>query len=238
MTIENDVLSKAVDIVGAVREAVGNSVDLLIECHGRFNPYTAVKISKALEKFNIFLMEEPCPPDNFEALAYVRSKSNIPISGGERVYSIYGFEDLFAKGAVDIAQPDIFHTGGIYESKKVAAMAEAKHIPVSFHNPSGPISNAAILNLAATVPNFIIHEIMLTDGAFRKDITNEKVVFEDGYILIPDKPGIGIEVNEEEIAKHPYVPRNLRHYTGNLTSIRKKGDAFFYFEGIGGEKNE
>ena len=238
MTIENDVLSKAVDIVGAVREAVGNSVDLLIECHGRFNPYTAVKISKALEKFNIFLMEEPCPPDNFEALAYVRSKSNIPISGGERVYSIYGFEDLFAKGAVDIAQPDIFHTGGIYESKKVAAMAEAKHIPVSFHNPSGPISNAAILNLAATVPNFIIHEIMLTDGAFRKDITNEKVVFDDGYILIPDKPGIGIEVNEEEIAKHPYVPRNLRHYTGNLTSIRKKGDAFFYFEGIGGEKNE
>ena len=79
---------------------------------------------------------------------------------------------------------------------------------------------------------------MLTDGAFRKDITNEKVVFEDGYILIPDKPGIGIEVNEEEIAKHPYVPRNLRHYTGNLTSIRKKGDAFFYFEGIGGEKTE
>lgn len=232
MTIDNETLQRAVDIVAAVREAVGPNVDLLIECHGRFNPYTAVKISRLLEPYNIFLMEEPCPPDNFESLAYVRSKSNIPISGGERVYSIYGFNDFFEKNAVDIAQPDIFHTGGIYESKKIAAMAEARHMPVSFHNPSGPISNAAILQLAATVPNFLIHEIMLTDGSFRKSITNEEVVFEDGYILIPDKPGLGIEINEEEVLKRPYVPRNLRHYTGDVTSIRPKGDTVYYFKGI------
>lgn len=232
MTIDNDTLAKAVDIVAAVREAVGPSVDLLIECHGRFNPYTAIKISKAIEPYNIFLMEEPCPPDNFNSLAKVRSKSNIPISGGERVYSIYGFEDFFEKNAVDIAQPDIFHTGGIYESKKIAAMAEARHIPVSFHNPSGPVSNAAILQLASTVPNFLIHEIMLTDGAFRKKTTDEKVVFEDGYIKIPDKPGFGIEVDEDFIKTLPYKPRNLRHYTGDLTNIRPVGDALYYFEGI------
>lgn len=232
MTIENEQLQKSIDIVAAVREAVGPNVDLLIECHGRFNPYTGVKISKALEPYNIMLLEEPCPPDNYEALATVRSKSNIPISGGERVYSIYGFEDFFNAGAVDIVQPDIFHAGGIFESKKIAAMAEAKHIPVSFHNPSGPISNAAILQLAATVPNFIIHEIMLTDGTFRKNMTNERVVFEDGFIMIPDAPGLGIEVNEDEIKKHPYVPRNLRHYTGNVTSIRPKGETVYYFEGI------
>ena len=232
MTIDNDTLAKAVDIVAAVREAVGPSVDLLIECHGRFNPYTAIKISKAIEPYNIFLMEEPCPPDNFNSLAKVRSKSNIPISGGERVYSIYGFEDFFEKNAVDIAQPDIFHTGGIYESKKIAAMAEARHIPVSFHNPSGPVSNAAILQLASTVPNFLIHEIMLTDGAFRKKATDEKVVFEDGYIKIPDKPGFGIEVDEDFIKTLPYKPRNLRHYTGDLTNIRPDGDALYYFEGI------
>ena len=236
MTIENDVLQNAVDIVGAVREAVGNSVDLLIECHGRFNPYTAVTISKKLEEFNIFLMEEPCPPDNFESLAAVKRKSNIPISAGERVYSIYGFEALFAKNAVDIAQPDIFHTGGIFESKKIAAMAEAKHIPVSFHNPSGPVSNAAILQLAATVPNFVIHEIMLTDGKFRKDVSDERVVFEDGYILINDKPGLGIEINEDIIGNYPYKPRNLRHYTGTLTNIRPAGDSIYYFEGIGERK--
>ncbi len=236
MSIEAEQLHKSVDIVAAVREAVGKNTDLLIECHGRFDPYTAVKISKALEPYDVFLMEEPCPPDNIEAIAEVRRKSNVPISAGERVYTIYGFDALFSAGAVDIAQPDIFHTGGIYESKKIAAMAEAKHIPISFHNPSGPISNAAILQLASTVPNFLIHEIMLTDGSFRKKMTNERVVFEDGYIMIPDAPGLGIEVNVEEVEKRPYTPRILRHYTGTLTSIRPKNDTVYYFEGLGEKK--
>ena len=148
------------------------------------------------------------------------------------MYGIHAFQDYFDKGAVDIAQPDIFHTGGIYESKKIAAMAEARHNPVSFHNPSGPISNAAILQLAATVPNFLIHEIMLTDGAFRKRITNERVVYEDGFIMVPDAPGLGIEVNEEGLSEYPYQPRNLRHYNNALTNIRPKGDAKYYFIGL------
>ena len=108
MSIDSAQLAKSVDIVAAVREAAGPLTDLLIECHGRFDPYTAVKIAKALEPYNVYLMEEPCPPDNVEAIAEVRRKVNIPIAAGERVYSIYGFDDLFAKGAVDIAQPDIF----------------------------------------------------------------------------------------------------------------------------------
>jgi len=109
-------------------------------------------------------------------------------------------------------------------------MAEAKHVMMSYHNPSGPVSNAAILQLAATVPNFCIHEIMLTDGSFRKKITNEEVHFEDGYILIPDKPGLGIDVNVEEVLKRPYTPRNLRHYTGTVTDIRPKDDTVYYFK--------
>jgi galactonate dehydratase len=232
MTISNEQMEQAVKIVGAVRDAVGPYIDLLIECHGRFNPYTAINISRELAQFKPMLMEEPCPPDNFDAMAKVRKKSTVPISGGERVYTKFGFQDYFNKKAVDIAQPDIFHTGGIMESKKVAAMAEANHIPVSFHNPSGPISNAAILQLAACVPNFLIHEIMLTDGVFRKSMSNEEVVFDDGYIMIPDKPGLGIELNEEEVLKRPYQPRNLRHYTGNLTDIRPKGESVYYFKGI------
>ena len=233
MTITNEDMQKAIDTVGAVREAVGNKVDLLIECHGRFNPYTAIEISKELAPFKPMLMEEPCPPDNISAIAQVKKKSQIPVSAGERVYSIYGFEDLFAKNAVDIAQPDMFHAGGMAETKKIAAMAESKHIPVSFHNPSGPVSNTAILQLAAATPNFLIHEIMINDGSFRKNITNEEVVFDDGYILINDKPGLGIDVNEEEIIKRPYHPINLRHYTGALTDIRPKNDTIFYFKGIG-----
>ncbi len=232
LTISNAELGQAVNIVGAVREAVGPHVDLLIECHGRFNPYTALRIAHELAEFKPMLLEEPCPPDNFAAMTEVRGRSPIPISGGERVYGKFDFSRYLEMKAVDIAQPDIFHTGGIMESKKIAAMAEAKHIPVSFHNPSGPISNAAILQLAACVPNFLIHEIMLTDGAFRKNISDEEVIYEDGYIIISDKPGLGIEINEDELEKHPYYPRNLRHYTGDLTDIRPKGDSVYYFKGL------
>ena len=139
---------------------------------------------------------------------------------------------------MDFFQPDVFHVGGLLEGKKVAAMAEARHIQVSFHNPSGPISNAAILQLASTVPNFHIHEIMLTDSRFRKAITNEEVVYEDGCILVPDKPGLGIDVNVDEVLARPYTPRILRHYTGTVTDIRPKGDCEYYFKGLEGKDFE
>ncbi len=236
MTLTKEEMHRAVEIVGAVREAAGENVELLIECHGRFNPYTAIEISRELAPFKPMLMEEPCPPDNIDAIAKVKARSLVPIAAGERVYGIYAFEDFFKKDAVDIVQPDMFHTGGMMECKKIAAMAEAKHIPISFHNPSGPISNAAILQLAAATPNFLIHEIMINDSSFRKSITTEEVIFDDGYILIGDKPGLGIDVNVEEVEKRPYKPINLRHYTGNLTQIRPKNDTVFYFKGIGEEK--
>ena len=232
LTISNEQLTKSSDIVGAVREAVGPDVDLCIECHGRFWPTAALQIARELEQYKPMFMEEPCVPDHYASTAMVRAKSNIPVAAGERVYTKYEFERLFELNAVDYAQPDVFHTGGLLEGKKIAAMAEARHVMVSYHNPSGPISNAAILQLAATVPNFAIHEIMLTDGKFRKQITNEEVVFEDGYILIPNKPGLGIDVNEEEVLAHPYKPRNLRHYIGTVTDIREKGDTVYYFKGL------
>lgn len=238
MTISNEQMQKTVNIVGAVREAVGNNVDLLIECHGRFNPTTAVAISRELEQFKPMFLEEPCVPDNMDSTAYVRAHSKIAIAAGERGYTKYAFQDMFEKNAVDYAQPDIFHTGGLLEGKKIAAMAEAKHIMVSYHNPSGPVSNAAILQLAATVPNFFIHEIMLTDGSFRKKITNEEVHFDNGYIKIPNKPGLGIDVNVDEVLKRPYTPRNLRHYTGAVTDIRPKDDTVYYFKELEDKKYE
>lgn len=234
MTITPEEMEKAIAIVGAVREAVGNKVELLIECHGRFTPSTAVEISKELYQFRPKFMEEPCPPDNFDSTAWVRAHSMVPIAAGERCYGKYQCEELLNKNAVDFFQPDVFHVGGMLEGKKVAAMAEAKHIPVSFHNPSGPISNAAILQLSSTVPNFHIHEIMLTDSRFRKLITNEEVVYEDGCILVPKKAGLGIDVNIDEVLNRPYKPRNLRHYTGTVTDIRPKGDCEYYFKGLEG----
>lgn len=232
LTLTREEMDAAIAKVAAVREAVGAEMEILIECHGRFNTYTAVQASKELAPFKPMLMEEPVVPDNNDSLAWVRDHSAVPIAAGERFYGKYAWQDVLRKNGVDIAQPDIFHNGGIFESKKVAAMCEANHVPVSFHNPSGPISNAAILQLAATTPNFLIHEMMLTDGGFRKLVTNENVKFEDGCLVIGDKPGLGIDVNVEEVLKRPYTPRTLRHYTGALTDIRPKGDTFYFFEGL------
>ena len=130
--------------------------------------------------------------------------------------------------AADYIQPDVSHAGGIMELKKIAAMAETYYIPFAPHNPSGPVANAATLQLAACCPNFSILEIMYSDVDWRKDVTNENLVYENGRMKIGDKPGLGIELNEAECLKHPYQVHTLRHYTGALTDIRPAQTEFFY----------
>ena len=228
LEISNQDLNTALECVAAVREAVGNEVDLLIEGHGRFNVPTGIKIAKELEQFKPMFFEEPTPPDNLEALKAVREKSPVAISAGERLYTLKSYKDLFEMRAADFIQPDISHAGGIMELKKIAAVAEAYYIPFAPHNPSGPVANAATLQLAACCPNFSILEIMYSDVEWRKDVTNEKLEYKDGYITIPDQPGLGIEINEEECLKHPYQPHTLRHYTGALTDIRPAKTEFYF----------
>ena len=172
--------------------------------------------------------EEPTPPDNLEALKAVRDKSPVPIAAGERLYTLRSFKDLFEMRAADYIQPDISHAGGIMELKKIAAAAESYYIPFAPHNPSGPVANAATLQLAACCANFNILEIMYSDVTWRKDVTNESLAYKDGYITIPDKPGLGIEINEEECLKHPYQVHTLRHYTGALTDIRPAKTEFYF----------
>ena len=228
LQISNAELNKALRNVAAVRDAVGDEVDLLIEGHGRFDVPTATKIAKELEQFKPMFFEEPVPPDNLEALAAVRAKSPVPISAGERLYSRWDYRKLFDIRAADFIQPDISHAGGISELKKIAAEAETRYIPFAPHNPSGPVANAATLQLAAACPNFCILEIMYSDVDWRKDVTNESLEYKDGYITIPDRPGLGIEINEEECLKHPYQPHTLRHYTGQLTNIRPAKSEFYF----------
>jgi len=228
LNISGAELDKALRNIAAVREAVGNSVDLLIEGHGRFNIPTGIKIAKELEQFKPMFFEEPVPPDNLDALKAVRDKSPVAISAGERLYTRWDYRTLFDKMAADYIQPDISHAGGIMELKKIAAEAESRYIPFAPHNPSGPVANAATLQLAATCPNFEILEIMYSDVEWRSDVTNEALEYSDGYITIPDKPGLGIEINEEECLKHPYQPHTLRHYTGALTDIRPAKTKFYF----------
>lgn len=228
LQISNADLDTALRCVAAVREAVGNKVDLLIEGHGRFDVPTGIKIAKELEPFKPMFFEEPTPPDNLEALKAVRDKSPVAIAAGERLYTRYAYKDLFEMRAADYVQPDISHAGGIMELKKIAAMAEAYYMPFAPHNPSGPVANAATLQLAAACPNFCILEIMYSDVEWRRDVTDESLHYENGRITVPDRPGLGIEIDEAACLAHPYQPHTLRHYTGALTDIRPAKTAFYF----------
>lgn len=228
LNISNADLDKALRNIAAVREAVGNDVDLLIEGHGRFNIPTAVKIAQELAQFKPMFFEEPVPPDNLDALRAVRDKSPVAIAAGERLYTRWDYKPMFDNPAADYIQPDISHAGGIMELKKIAAEAECRYIPFAPHNPSGPVANAATLQLAATCPNFEILEIMYSDVEWRGDVTNEALEYKDGYITIPDKPGLGIEIDENACLMHPYRPHTLRHYTGALTDIRPAKTRFYF----------
>ncbi len=228
MDISNKDLNTALECISEVRSAVGDETDLLIEGHGRFNIAAGIKIAKELEQFKPMFFEEPVPPDNLDALKAVRDKSPVAIAAGERLYTRWDYKRMFDLMAADFIQPDISHAGGIMELKKLAAEAECRYIPFAPHNPSGPVANAATLQLAATCPNFSVLEIMYSDVEWRSDIVNEQLEYKDGYMKIPDKPGLGIEINEEECAKHPYKPHTLRHYTGALTNIRPAKTKFYF----------
>jgi len=213
-------LARAVECVAKVAAAVGDETELLIEGHGRFDIPTAVRIAQALAPFHVLWFEEPIPPDDLDGLAEVKRRSPVPIAAGERLYSRYDYQRFFRLQCADFAQPDVSHAGGIMEMRQIGAMAEAAHIQFCPHNPSGPVANAASLQLAACIPNCMFLETMLLDVPWRHDICDENLTVCNGQMTIPDWPGLGIELNEAELRKHPYEPRDLRHYRGDLTDIR------------------
>ncbi len=228
LQIERRQLNEAMACVGAVYDAVKDTADIIIEGHGRFDIPSAVRIGQALGEFDILWFEEPIPPQNLEGLAEVKKRVNVPVSAGERLYNRWEFRSLFELKAADFIQPDVSHAGGIMELKKIAAMAEAYHIPICPHNPSGPIANAATLQLAACIPNFYLLETMSSDVPWRAEISTEEVQFGGGEMYILDKPGLGIDLNVEAIKKYPFQAKELRHYRGDLTDIRPE-NAKSYF---------
>ena len=220
---------RALECIAKVSEAVGKDVNLLIEGHGRFNIPTAVRIGRALEDFDIYWFEEPIPPDDKEGMREVKTRVRVPLAAGERLYNRYEYRQFFDLNCTDYIQPDISHAGGILEMRMLGGEAEARHIGVCPHNPSGPVANAATLQIAACVPNFIMLEMMMTDVPWRADICDEKLTLRNGRMEIPDRPGLGIDLDEAELVKHPYIPTALRHYRGDLTNIRPP-DAVRYYE--------
>ena len=221
-------LNQAMECIRKVSEAVGEDVQLLIEGHGRFDIPTAVKIGRRLEEFDIFWFEEPIPPDDKEGMREVKERVRVSLAAGERLYNRYEYRQFFDLNCTDYIQPDISHAGGIMEMRMLGAEAEARHIGFCPHNPSGPVANAASLQLAACIPNFVMLEMMMTDVPWRADICDEDLTLRDGCMIIPDRPGLGIDLNEKELLKHPYIRTELRHYKGTLTNIRPPDATRYY----------
>ncbi|RRJ95984.1 galactonate dehydratase [Opitutaceae bacterium TAV4] len=213
-------LRDALAVVEAVKNAVGTTAELLIEGHGRFELPTARRIARALEDYDIQWFEEPLIPGNLENYARLRRETRTPISMGERLYTRWEFREVFESGCADFIQPDVSHAGGIWELRKIATLAELWQIPFCPHNPSGPVANAATLQLAACTPNFLYLETMATDVPWRAEVAQETCRFANGEMHISDAPGLGVEINEDALAAHPYQVHDLRHYTGALTAIR------------------
>lgn len=211
-----------VDKVGrlmeALRRAVGPEIEIMVDFHGRpASAATALAYIDALAPGRPMFVEEPLPPGETGALVQVAAKSRVPIATGERLVDLPEFDDLFRTRAVDIVQPDICHCGGLLEAKKIAAMAQAVSIGVAPHNPLGPIAGAAALHFAVSTPNHLIQEEMVGAVPWYFEVVQGPIRMVDGCWQVPDAPGLGVEVDEDVAARHPYKPEVL-HTTNAVLS--------------------
>jgi galactonate dehydratase len=203
----------AVEVIRAVRDAVGPDVDLLLDIHRRLAPMHAIDLANALAEFEPYWFEEPCQAENLEALAEVRGASPIPVVSGEALYGRADFRRLLGSRAVDIINPDVSNCGGILELMYIAAAAEVEMVAVSPHNyNSTTLSLSATVHAAACMPNFIITEYFLPYEEFGGVVCSNALKPVDGYIDLPDGPGLGLDVLEDAVRARPYKPYPARKF--------------------------
>ena len=198
---ERDAIAK----VKAVREEVGEDVELMVEAHGRLAVSDAIRVCHALEPYRPFWFEEAVPPENVDAMVRVASAVNVPLATGERLYTKWGFRELLEKQAVGVVQPDICHAGGILELRKIAAMAEMYYVGFAPHNPYGPVNSIASIHVDACTPNFLVQEgghHTFFDHVLKEPFPRQR----DGYYDLPTAPGIGIELDEDALLRYPHDP--------------------------------
>ena len=199
-------MDDAVGRVAAIREAVGPDIDLMLDIHGPpwLTTADAIATGKALEPYDLLFYEDPVAPENANALAEVAANVNLPIAAGERLTNIYGVRDLIEREIVDVIQPDTGRASGLLQMKKMAAMAEAHFITFAPHSGSlGPVAEMAAVQLLCTLPNFLILEHIEGDVPQRAEVITEQPEIVDGHIIVPDRPGIGVDIVEEAIANYP-----------------------------------
>jgi galactonate dehydratase len=222
MSLEGNAPVKSAELcVQAMREAVGENVDIMVDCHARPSPAMGLLFAKALEPYNLYFFEEPCWPESIEGLAQIQRSVKTPIATGERLSGLQTFQQLLEKRACSVIQPDVTHCGGLTTARKLAALAEAYLVSMAPHNPQGPVSTAASIELGLSTPQYIICETVSNDVPWRDDIVKEGLTIEkERRIVRPgNKPGLGIEINESEVNKHPFrqeIPQRVFYKDGSV----------------------
>jgi len=222
MPLEGQKPIRAAEVcVAAMRETVGPDIDIMVDCHARPSPAMGLQFGKALEPHGLYFFEEPCWPESVDGMAMINAALTTPVATGERVTRLADFRDLFNARACEVCQMDLTHVGGFTEARRVAALCEAHRISLAPHNPQGPVSTAASLEFGFSQPSYIICETVHSDVPWRDDIVTEgfSVEKEGRFVLPNQKPGLGIELNEEEIRKHPFkpeLPQRVFHKDGSV----------------------
>jgi galactonate dehydratase len=205
-----------------VREAVGDRCDLLFGTHGQFTPAGAIRLARRLERYDPLWFEEPTPPELPEQMAVVARATSIPIATGERLTTKYEFVRVLQTGAASILQMNLGRVGGILEAKKIAGMAEAHYAQIAPHLYCGPVVGAANIQVATCSPNFLVLEGIGTWGGFHAEILKRPIEWHEGYVSPPTGPGLGVELDEDVAARHPYTESELHlepvegPYTGEV----------------------
>ena len=207
--------------VAAMREAVGGEIDLMVDCHARPSPRMGHLFAAALEPFGLYWLEEPCWPERADDIAAIQGSVTTPIATGERLTSIHGFRELLEKGACSVLQPDITHCGGLTEARRIAALAEAYRVALAPHNPQGPVSTAASIELGLATPSYVICEAVTADVPWRGEVVTESHPLDrDGMRALPsDRPGLGVEIDLDVVRAHPFepeLPQRVFHADGSV----------------------
>ncbi|MDB4085189.1 mandelate racemase/muconate lactonizing enzyme family protein [Amylibacter sp.] len=216
----------SVKMCAAIRDVVGTKADLLFGTHGQFSTAGAIRLGRALEPYDPLWYEEPVPPDNISSMAKIANSIRIPIATGERLSTKNEFFQVLKEGAASILQPALGRSGGILETKKIAAIAEVNNAHIAPHLYAGPVEWAANIQLAVNIPNILMAETILTGGGFSGDLIKNKIIWDDGFIVAPISPGIGIEFDEELARNNKYNENRLHLEMRDEPCDYKDGNSF------------
>jgi len=202
--LTNSAIDRMVSLIGAVREGVGDDVDIAVDCHWRYSVSDVAKVARALEPFRLLWLEDPVPAESLEALRAVSSRVRIPIATGENLYLFEGFREMLQTHAVGIVTPDLQKVGGLAVAAQIARFADGQTIPVAPHNISGPVGTLTSAHFCATIPNFLVLEFHASDVPFWNDLVDgiQKPIIQHGSIQLPKGPGLGVKLNEEVARKY------------------------------------